>query len=332
MTKSQRRSLRAYKRDPIVAPGFGTQQDLQNLSNSLGLSIEAVSGVMESRGRGVRGRGGGENDATTTSSSNNNPTAMSTAWAEFLQDDPKPDKSTTKQEEEEEDTTKGATATTTTESPSDPPTSRVYQLPLTTWWNKTDKPPPTKKKKKSKRGGGGEQGGENDRNGGVLVQSGTLNATIIGRSKPSLNQPYDLVVPTILLPKVQIHRVVSSCNSAHCLALSTTTNAVYGWGRNEHGVLGSNLPLLVASPTILELPNNVSAVVVDAATGKHHTVLLDRNGVVYAMGSNKVGQCGIHNSTDAVGQFRKCVFRNEKDVAIVQVRAYCTCGGCCCGG
>jgi hypothetical protein len=38
----RRRSARVPKRDPIVAPGFGTQKDLENLASCLGLPTEAV--------------------------------------------------------------------------------------------------------------------------------------------------------------------------------------------------------------------------------------------------------------------------------------------------
>lgn len=41
-SNNKRRSARVPKRDPIVAPGFGTQKDLENLASCLGLPTEAV--------------------------------------------------------------------------------------------------------------------------------------------------------------------------------------------------------------------------------------------------------------------------------------------------
>lgn len=41
-TSNKRRSARVQKRDIIVAPGFGTQKDLQTLAFSLNLSVPAV--------------------------------------------------------------------------------------------------------------------------------------------------------------------------------------------------------------------------------------------------------------------------------------------------
>lgn len=39
---NKRRSARVQKRDPIIAPGFGTYKDVSNLASSLGLPVPAV--------------------------------------------------------------------------------------------------------------------------------------------------------------------------------------------------------------------------------------------------------------------------------------------------
>ena len=127
---------------------------------------------------------------------------------------------------------------------------------------------------------------------GSLVQSGTLDATMIGRktlpkSSAEAQSIQHLVVPTVLLPKIAITKVFSSCNAAHALAVDHASN-LYGWGRNEQHQLGSSLPSkVVVTPQIIA--NNC----LTAAVGKSHSLMIDSSdGQIMAIGSNKSGQCG----------------------------------------
>ena len=76
-----RRSQRVHKRDPVILPGFGTQQDLTNLSNQLDLPEETVRVIMTSQGRGIRRRG----DDNDTEEAVEQPIAN--AWADFMNDE-----------------------------------------------------------------------------------------------------------------------------------------------------------------------------------------------------------------------------------------------------
>lgn len=147
--------------------------------------------------------------------------------------------------------------------------------------------------------------------GGALLQTGTLDASIVGRAKSKLEEPYHLVVPTRILPGVKIAKIFTGCNAVHSIAVDVGGTA-YAWGRNEAGQLGSSLPTNIVTPTPLELPDKLVA----AAMGKSHTVVLLENGELWATGANKVGQCGVRTFTD-VPQWRKCIV--PEDVSIKQV-------------
>jgi alpha-tubulin suppressor-like RCC1 family protein len=82
--------------------------------------------------------------------------------------------------------------------------------------------------------------------------------------------------------------------------------------------LSNALPANVATPTLIEGLTDFT--IVAAALGKGHTLVLTNAGTVMAVGSNKVGQCGINSTTDSVSQFKPCVF--PADVKIAQVSTY----------
>jgi hypothetical protein len=287
-----------HKRDPIVAPGFGTQKDLNNLSTSLGLPAPAVQAMMESRGRGIRGRSAGDADDEQKQP----PAPINNAWADFLMDEG----------EQEEQATAAATATTATASSDTKTTAaaaasssststspREYTLPLEASW-KTRKDQQPKKKLKTTPASS------------VLVQTGTLDAAMIGRTKRPLDKPYDLSIPTIISPSLKVTKVIAGCNAAHAICISHD-GGVYGWGRNEALQLSQTLPEIVPLPTKLPIED---VTIVDGAVGKSHTILLDSNYKLHAVGSNKCGQCGINSSVDSVPNFRKCPLDG---VNIVQV-------------
>ena len=113
--------------------------------------------------------------------------------------------------------------------------------------------------------------------------------------------------------RLRISDVESVTSGAfHNLALTSTGN-VYGWGRNETAQLGTGLGSYVGRPFLLE---GLDQTVVGGAVGKSHSIVLTQNQEMWAVGSNKVGQCGIKSSMDPVPNFRKCVL----DVNVVQVR------------
>lgn len=155
--------------------------------------------------------------------------------------------------------------------------------------------------------------------GGSLLQSGTLDVTVVGRKGMSKEAPaYQLQVPTRILPGIGITKVFTSCNACHSIALDASGQA-YGWGRNDQGQLTSALPSNVATPTLLEsLAKDYTMVA--AALGKGHTLVLTDQGQVLAVGFNKMGQCGVKSSVETISQFKPCIF--PPNVKIAQV-----CGG-----
>jgi len=292
--KPTRRSTRRENQDPIIAPGFGTAKDLQRLARDLSagtgtsLPVEAVQAIMETKGRGIRAssRGRDETEAAVTTA-----TPVSSAWADFMKEEgvgttetPPAASTTSSGKRSRGDGKVSATATTSFTG------SRVYNLAKT---------------KKSKA----------ETVAGVLVQTGTLDTAVIGRSKKfNLEDAHCLTVPTKILPGVTIKSVHTSGHACHSIAISSD-GVAYGWGRNENQQLGSSLPTNVYQPTPIELPGAV----LSAAVGKSHTIFLLEDGTVYAVGSNKVGQCGINSSTEHVPNIRKCVFPDDMESVIVQV-------------
>jgi alpha-tubulin suppressor-like RCC1 family protein len=138
---------------------------------------------------------------------------------------------------------------------------------------------------------------------------------MIGRTKRPLTQPFDLTIPTSILPSLKVTRVIASCSAAHALCIDTN-GVAYGWGRNEALQLSQSLPTAVVPlPTMLEY--DFDSVVVDGAVGKSHTLLLTQKGEVYSVGANKAGQCGVRNNSTSVVNFRKCVGLEHETVVQV---------------
>jgi len=150
----------------------------------------------------------------------------------------------------------------------------------------------------------------------VLAQTGTLNSAIAGRDKLSngqitaTNAHIHLSEPTILFQDsvfqgLSVRLVATSCTSCHSLAVDTD-GVLYGWGRNEMNQLGdiANFGKDVMIPHKLEGP--WTEPIVAAATGKSHSVVIDESGSMYAIGSNKNGQCGVGQNVDKVIAWKKC--------------------------
>ena len=73
--------------------------------------------------------------------------------------------------------------------------------------------------------------------------------------------------------------------------------------------LGSGLPTNVYWPTLLSDDSWAAGrPIVQAATGKAHSMFLTDQGDVYALGTNKLGQCGVKPgvASEMVGSPRLC--------------------------
>lgn len=304
---SQRRSARVRQHDPIIYPGFGTRKDIIKLANELSFGsvrfpIEAAEAMMRSRGRGL-GAGVDPAEDEANPSTNGSAVPLSVAWADFMKEEGVIDssnktgsdrKTTPSTTTKRSDTGKDAVAGSSS--------SRVATKKRE--YLDEDEGQPRKKGKTSSAGSSV----------GVLVQTGTLDASLVGRSKVKMNDacPWSLPTPTRLMTKIPVHRVFTSCNAAHSIAVDRK-GVAYGWGRNETSQLGPDLPKNVAYPTKLPLAGALD----QAALGKGHTLFLMTDGSLWAVGANKAGQCGVRNTSEVVTNYRKCALPD--DITIKQV-------------
>ncbi len=205
MPRSTRRSSRNRGTNDIVAPGFGTNSDINSLTRDLGGSLprNAVLAMMQSEGRGLAGETSGNSAGAAPFAS----PKTSSAWADFLQEE-------------------GGSALSGSSSS-----------------KSSDKEPPAKKLKMeapSSTSSGAKvdydlsaitSSSEKDSY-GSLVQSGTMDSTLVGRKnlKATDKAVYHLALPTVLMPKIAITKVCASCNGAHAIAIDKS-NQAYGWGR-----------------------------------------------------------------------------------------------------
>jgi alpha-tubulin suppressor-like RCC1 family protein len=271
-----RRSARVHQHDPILYPGFGTAKDLQKLaadlsSESSKLPVEAVEAIMTSRGRGLNA----SEDAAPV---------ISNAWASFMQ------------EEGVGNTSNTATTTTTTTSSSDKRKSPGRKA-------EEDKAIPSADTNRVYIDVSSYK--KNKLTAGALVQTGTLDVTTVGRTKSTDVTAYHLTIPTVLSLPRKITSVFTSCSAVHSIAVAEN-GTCYGWGRNEAQQLTAQLPQNVYYPTELPCPP-----VQSAATGKSHTILLYKDGTLWAVGSNKSGQCGIKSKVESVPNFKSMPFEGE---------------------
>jgi hypothetical protein len=167
---------RSRRSTEIIAPGFGTQTDLERLARDLSettgsqaadaplITAAVVHSMMNSRGRGRRRRDGEPEEATAAAA----PT--SSAWADFMQEEGMAGTTATTDDgaaaakkrgdddnepatQEEEKSKKTAAAAAAADGK-----AQTYELDF----SKHKKAKPTA---------------------GLLVQSGTLNSAIVGRGK-----------------------------------------------------------------------------------------------------------------------------------------------------
>lgn len=279
MPPRKRRSRNKSPAD-IVAPGGGTQADVDKLAKNLGMGSDDVAAILNSEGSGVprRSRSSGTTEAAAP--------IASSAWADFMTDEGFANDSKESSKTEEEKPSKRAK---TIVNESDP---REYVLPITI---KNVKP-------------------------GILAQTGSLDSKMIGRTKRTLKEDFDLQDPTILgyesiFEKKKIKVIATSSSACHSIVIDTDGTA-YAWGRNENGQCGFGY-----TSTCVPVPKKIehASKFVAAAVGKSHSILVTDDGICYAVGWNKYGQCGVNTSTEAINNWKKCVFAQASGVKIVQV-------------
>jgi len=274
------------------------EANVLQLSKTLGISEEQVRAMLAAQGAGIPTATSGRTSRRSAPAPQpESKPKQNSAWTDFMQDEMPNGKKTGGDSEADQSnhvsTSDGKTSDAPSEKVIDADSSkavRKYKLPIM----------PVQLTP------------------GVLAQTGTLNSASAGRDKISAssitaaNSHIHLCAPTLIFSKsvfknVKIARVASSCSSCHSLAIDVN-GVVYGWGRNEQNQLGlsdnENVKDVMV-PRILEGPWKDGSII-DAATGKSHSVVLDKDGVMYAVGLNKNGQCGTGQNVDHVSSWRRC--------------------------
>lgn len=300
--RKRRSSTKSPSTSEIIAPGGGTQEDVDRLAKNLGMGSDAVAAILNSEGSGVlsarRSRSSSSAPASTT--------ITSSAWADFMMDEGFNSQGAgadaAKAADVETDEGNGKRAKTDTASNVGTRNGvhvradlisvpREYVLPI----------------------------GPRVVQPGVLAQTGSLDSKMIGRIKRGLKEPYDLQEPTLLgyesiFEKQHVAVIATSSSACHSIAIMENGDA-YAWGRNEAGQCGFG-----NTSTCIPLPKKItqSGKFVAAAVGKSHSILVTDEGICYAAGFNKYGQCGVNSSNEAILSWRKCVLSNATGAKIVQ--------------
>ncbi|KAL9187601.1 hypothetical protein ACHAXT_005979 [Thalassiosira profunda] len=307
-----------------LAPGGGTAADIAKLSKELDLPPDAVTAMMNCGGQGVRSsrRSAGGDEAAAAPAVD---PAMMNVWGDFMSEEMAAPAPAPAASQPAASSAPKASSGTTAVAASDEAAAgpREYVLPV----------PPRMRlengKKASKKGGDEVYEAPAP---GLLAQTGTLDASVPGRSALSKTiEPHELMAPHLLFPSVfgksKIAFLATSPLACHSVAI-TTDGTAYGWGRNESGQLGLGYAsAVVPVPTPLSAGDDDSIKFVGAGVGKYHTILVGSNGLAYASGGNLCGQLGINNQGAArIEKFRKCSVMGQvggedeegEDVKIVQ--------------
>jgi alpha-tubulin suppressor-like RCC1 family protein len=67
--------------------------------------------------------------------------------------------------------------------------------------------------------------------------------------------------------------------------------SLYGWGDGTYGELGIQENLPIEKPVKIPYFQNIN--IIKIAAGARHTIVLDAEGSIYAMGDNSEDQCAI---------------------------------------
>jgi len=336
----KRRSRSKPDSSEVVASGGGTQSDVNNLAKKLGLESDAVSAILNCEGSGVASSRSSRSSAPGVASGT--APVASSAWSDFMTEEgfgvasasassggaagastsaATSTKNTTAEDtsakkesgkmEGDEESASAAKRSRTEKSSSnanpDPSGKRAYDLPILTRMR-----PPSQAKN------------ADDKYivPGILAQTGTLDSKIVGRTKRTLNQEFDLQEPTILCNESifggqKVAFVATSSSAVHSIVITENGDA-YTWGRNEAGQCGlSNGSTSSCVPLPVKI--GLEGKFVGAALGKAHSILIEEGGTAYAVGNNKYGQCGVNTSVEAILSWRKCsVVGKASEAKIVQ--------------
>lgn len=162
-------------------------------------------------------------------------------------------------------TTAAATATTETPEPEDEPTGTLLICGSANWDMTGRKELPKNAKKP------------------VVADPGARN----------LWGPHKVLLDGSDKP-LRVRGVFSGCNACHSVIV-TDDGLTMTFGRNDKGQLGLGDTETRTTPTVLEAFKGIN--IVAAACGRSHTLFLSSEGMVFACGDNKMGQCGTNQQS-----------------------------------
>mmetsp|Transcript_4294 Transcript_4294/g.9316 ORF Transcript_4294/g.9316 Transcript_4294/m.9316 type:complete len:473 (+) Transcript_4294:148-1566(+) len=165
--------------------------------------------------------------------------------------------------------------------------------------------------------------GSKEWNGGVVLFAGGTNWAQLGRAGgkkgaqedendqyPNLPEPYKLKN----LEGIRIAFVAAGSTAVHCLA-GDTEGRLYTWGRNEKGQLGHGDLVQRNMPKVVE--GLKGKFITAAAGGKHHSMVVTKDGESFGFGCNQMGQLGI-------GSVKKGASAKAEDLRLDPVKALVT--------
>jgi len=322
-----RRSRAGASSKEVRAPGGGTQYDIDRLARSTGLKSDDVLAMMTCQGEGVArssrrssAAGGSQQSQSQGSAAAAVDPAMMSIWGDFMSDvatggDGGP---SSQDAAPAEKGGKGG-ANDAAPSASQPQPVSLSAKPESTGPRSYALPVRPAIRLAGRSAG---EAGPDAPAPGLLAQTGTLDATMPGRSKGISKDDlaHELQAPTLLFPSVfggsKVAFVATSPTAAHSVAI-TDRGEAYGWGRNETGQLGlghSSAAVPVPTPLSAAGADGEDVTFVGAAVGKYHTVLVGSDGHAYASGGNGCGQLGVNNQgIKQSDRFRRCVVAGDGD-------------------
>lgn len=111
---------------------------------------------------------------------------------------------------------------------------------------------------------------------------------------------------------LRVKGVFSGCNACHSVIV-TDEGVTMSFGRNDKGQLGVGDTETRTTPVVVEALNGLD--IIAAACGRSHTLFLSSDGLVFACGDNKMGQCGTNQmSVHTLTTPARIAFKENKRV------------------
>lgn len=111
---------------------------------------------------------------------------------------------------------------------------------------------------------------------------------------------------------LRVRGVFSGCNACHSVIV-LDDGTVMTFGRNDKGQLGLGDTETRFTPVAVDALKEMN--IVSAACGRSHTLFLSAEGIVYACGMNKMGQCGTNQpNIPEISTPTKIIFKENKPI------------------